>query len=682
MMRKIQSYCLIFLLSVFSSNLIAQTPSTCFEIQSILVDACGNPEGANEMVRFIIGPADMNTADLVVDWPNNSYQNICQDATTASHVATLNATIQACGLIREPVGGVLPAGATVLMVTSTAMDPSFNSFANLTDTIYMIFQCAGNTSGHFRNYSSTTAIRTLEMTFTGICSDLVDYDAAELVDQNGTPTAADGSTVNYDFAGNATYTNPGCQAPITTLQVNLSASSTTVCNGDLINVTAVISSGNFNSYFWTGGNGTFVSPTQLSSDYQTDLGFQGTDVLRFGVVGICNDTLYTDLQITIGSGAVASISAGGPTSFCSGDSVVLTSSAGNTYSWSSGETTQSITVFNSNTYTVTVTGSCGTSTASQNVVVDPLPVASIAASGPTSFCQGGSVTLSAAGPGPYLWSTGEKTSSIVVSTTNNIVLTVSNACGMDTASQSVVADPVPLAVINGAPTVLCPNEVATLTASGGTSFLWSTGDTTASISITNGGTYSVTVSTGCGSDVSNVSVGSSNLNVSFTADTLTGAFPLPVTFTNGSFSANSFHWDFGDGSTSTANSPLHTYQSNGTYTVVLTGTDLQGCTDTAQVTILIYDDTQITIPNVFTPNGDGKNELFNIFTNKTSLGVSGQIFNRWGAKIASWNSLNGGWDGKTDGGSDAAEGVYVYIVKIIFPDGDVEERNGAVSLIR
>ncbi|HNQ61616.1 MAG TPA: hypothetical protein PKJ62_04430, partial [Bacteroidia bacterium] len=413
MMRKIQSYCLIFLLSVFSSNLIAQTPSTCFEIQSILVDACGNPEGANEMVRFIIGPADMNTADLVVDWPNNSYQNICQDATTASHVATLNATIQACGLIREPVGGVLPAGATVLMVTSTAMDPSFNSFANLTDTIYMIFQCAGNTSGHFRNYSSTTAIRTLEMTFTGICSDLVDYDAAELVDQNGTPTAADGSTVNYDFAGNATYTNPGCQAPITTLQVNLSASSTTVCNGDLINVTAVISSGNFNSYFWTGGNGTFVSPTQLSSDYQTDLGFQGTDVLRFGVVGICNDTLYTDLQITIGSGAVASISAGGPTSFCSGDSVVLTSSAGNTYSWSSGETTQSITVFNSNTYTVTVTGSCGTSTASQNVVVDPLPVASIAASGPTSFCQGGSVTLSAAGPGPYLWSTGEKTSSIV-----------------------------------------------------------------------------------------------------------------------------------------------------------------------------------------------------------------------------------------------------------------------------
>jgi len=681
-MRKIRTYCLIFILSLFSSNLFAQIPSTCFEIQSILVDACGNPEGANEMVRFIIGPSDMNTADLSIIWPNNTYKNICQNANTASKVADLNATIQACGIILEPVGGVLPAGATVLVVTSEDMDPAFNSFAGLTDTLYMIFQCTGNTQGHFKNYSSTTAIRTLVMTFTGFCSDQVDYDASFLVDQNGTPTTADGSTVNYDFAGNATYTNPGCQAPISALQVNLSASNSTVCNGDLINVTAVISSGNFNSYFWTGGMGTFATPSQLSSDYQTDLGFQGTDVLRFAVIGLCNDTLYTNLQITIGSGSVANITAGGPTSFCAGDSVVLTSSVGNTYSWSSGETTQAITVFNANTYTVTVTGSCGTSTASQNVIVEPLPVASISASGPTSFCQGGSVTLNAGGSGPYLWSTGETTSSINVSSTSNIILTISNACGIDTAAQNVVADPIPLAAINGAPIVICPNEVATLTASGGTSFLWSTGDTTASINISNGGNYSVTVSTDCGSDVSNVSIGSSSLNVSFTADTLTGAFPLPVTFTNGSFSANIFNWDFGDGSTSSANNPQHTYQSNGTYTVVLTGTDLQGCSDTAQLTILIYDDTQITIPNVFTPNGDGKNERFNIFTNKTSLGVSGEIFNRWGAKIATWNSLNDGWDGKTDGGSDAAEGVYVYIVKILFPDGDVEERNGAVSLIR
>jgi gliding motility-associated-like protein len=681
---KIQrNYLLIFTLFLFSTNVSAQIPSTCFEIKSILVDACGAPEGANEMVSLVIGPADMNTADLSINWPNNPYRNICQDATTASKVATLNATIQACGVILEPVGGVLPAGSNVLIVTSAAMDPSFNSFANLTDTLYMIFQCSGNTSGHFKNYDPSSSIRMLDMSFTGFCSDQVSYDAANLLDQNGTPGAEDGATVNYDFAGNATYTNPGCQAPINALQVNVSANTTTICNGDLINVTAVISSGNFSSFFWTNGQGTYVDPSALSTGYQTNVAFQGVDSLRFAVIGLCNDTLFTDLLLNIGSGSAASISASGPTSFCAGDSVVLTASAGSTYSWSSGETSQSITVFTANTYTVTVTGSCGTSTASQNVLVDPAPVASISASGPTNFCQGGSVILTAAGSGPYLWSTGETTAGITVSTTGNYILSITNGCGTDTSSQSVSVDPIPVAMISGAPAVLCPNESATLTASGGTSYLWSTGDTTASILLTNGGNFSVTVSTvGCGSDMTGVSIGSSNLNVGFIPDTLSGAFPFEVNFMNTSFNAVNYSWDFGDGTGSNMDDPQHVYQSNGEFLVLLTGTDAQGCTDTASVVILVYDDTQITIPNVFTPNGDGKNEFFNVFTNKTNLGIDGKIFNRWGAEIATWNSLSGGWNGKTDGGSEAAEGVYVYIVKILFPDGKVDERNGAVSLIR
>lgn len=681
-MRTFRSYSTLLFLFLFVAKVSAQTPTTCFEIQSILVDACGNPEGANEMVRFIIGPADMNTSNLTINWPNNTYKNICQNANTASKVAALNATIQACGIILEPTGGVLPAGATVLVVTSEDMDPTFNSFAGLTDTLYMIFQCTGNTQGHFKNYSSTTAIRTLGMTFTGFCSDQVDYDASFLVDQNGTQTTADGSTVDYDFAGNATYTNPGCQAPIPAIQINLSASSNSVCNGDLITVTAVIASGNFSSYFWTDGAGVYVDPTQLSTDYQTDINFQGIDLLRFAVIGLCNDTLYKDLQITIGSGAVASINTSGPTTFCAGDSVTLTASAGNSYVWSTSDTTQAITVLTANTYTVTVTGSCGTSTASQNVIVNNLPVANISASGPTSFCQGGSVTLSATGTGPYLWSTGETTSSILVNTANTYTLSVSNICGTDTASQQVTVDPVATASISGAPAALCPNETATLTASGGTSYLWSTGSTSAIINVNSGGIYSVTVSTSCGSDVSSVAFNQSTLDVSFIPDTLGGAFPLDVNFMNTSLNGTTYVWNFGDGASSSANSPQHTFQSNGSFNVILTGTDPLGCTDTAQITILVYDDTQITIPNVFTPNNDGKNELFNIFTNKTTLGINGYIFNRWGKEIATWNSLSGGWNGKTNGGKEVAEGVYVYIIKITYPDGKIDERNGSVSLIR
>ncbi len=673
---------LFILLFTGLTQLSAQIPTKCFEIQSILVDACGNPEGENEMVRFIIGPSDMNTANLTVNWPNNPYLGICQNGTTASHVAALNATIRACGLILEPVGGVLPAGATVLLVTSTSMNPTYNSFAGLTDTLYMIFQCSGNTAGHFRNFSTTTAVRSLSMSFTGFCSDQVSYDAAELVDQNGNRTTADGSTVDYDFAGYETYTNPGCQAPIAGIQVHLSASNTVPCSGDPVSLSAVILSGNYLSYFWAGGTGTYTNPTQLNTFYQTNSSFQGSEFLQFGVVGICNDTLFQTIQITSVSGITATVNSSGPTTFCVGDSVILTASPGNSYSWSTSDTTQSITVFTSNTYTVNVIGNCGTATASQTVIVNTLPVANITASGPTQFCQGSSVTLTAAGTGPYLWSTGETSSSISVSTSGTYILSVLNSCGTDTTSEEVIVKQLPTATISGAPAVVCPGEIVTLTASGGTSYLWSNGETTESIKISNGGNYNVTASNDCGSAQDNVVIASSNLNVSFTADTLSGSYPLDINFSNTTFGGDTYNWNFDDGSSSTTNSPHHTFQYNGTFNVLLTGTDALGCSGTAQISIVVYDDSKITIPNAFTPNGDGKNEFFNVITNKSSLVVSGQIFNRWGGEIATWNSLEGGWNGITSKGSTAAGGIYVYIIKITYPDGDIQEHHGAVSLIR
>ncbi|NCP46664.1 MAG: hypothetical protein GW818_09670, partial [Flavobacteriales bacterium] len=150
----------IFLFSL--SFLITQNfYSQCFEIESILVDACGSPEGENEMVRFVVGNTSLNTANMNVMWPNNSWLGICQNTTTANAVSALNATVQGCGFLIEPTNGVLPAGTRVLLITSTAIDVNANSFANLADTMYVIFQCSGNTSGHFANWSTTPGLRTL-----------------------------------------------------------------------------------------------------------------------------------------------------------------------------------------------------------------------------------------------------------------------------------------------------------------------------------------------------------------------------------------------------------------------------------------------------------------------------------------------------------------------------------------
>ncbi|RRJ86897.1 hypothetical protein, partial [Flavobacterium macacae] len=184
----------LFIFSLFfSQNSFAQ----CFQIESILVDACdgtNNTEGRNEMVRFKVGPAAINTSPMIVNWPSNSWGGLRQDAGTAAKVATINANILAaggCGQVLEPVGGVLPANATVILVTSYNYDINSNPFGAITDTIYLLFQNAdtGN-GGHFGNYgNSGNNSRTLSISF-GSCNDTVTYNRSLLTDQNGQNVAA------------------------------------------------------------------------------------------------------------------------------------------------------------------------------------------------------------------------------------------------------------------------------------------------------------------------------------------------------------------------------------------------------------------------------------------------------------------------------------------------------------
>ena len=202
----------------------------------------------------------------------------------------------------------------------------------------------------------------------------------------------------------------------------------------------------------------------------------------------------------------------GTSPICVGQSTTLTASGGTSYLWSTGQTTAMITVSPASTqqYTVTVTNqnTCS-NTGTFNVVVNPLPV--VVVTGDNLICRGENTILTASGGTSYLWSTGQTTSSIVVSptmTTNyTVTVTNSNNCS-NTGSRTVTVNPSPNAVITG-DTVICVGESTTLTASGGGTYLWSTGATTASIQVTPATTtgYSVTVTNaqGC-TDVASVSV--------------------------------------------------------------------------------------------------------------------------------------------------------------------------------
>lgn len=526
------------LLVLLSAKLHSQTniPAKCFEIESILVDACvsgggcsnaSSPacscEGKNEMVRFRVGINSILLSGISVTWPNNSFLGLVQNSLTATLTATLNSSIQSCGYLVEPPGGVIPAGAQVLLITSTDMCTSSNSFATLSDTLYVIYQNAGNYQGHFANTNNSATVsstpsgpsntRTLIMRYTPtMCSDTAVYDRSLLVNTLGTyggSTAQnDGSTVLFSWPGfpAAQYVNFGCQAPYVPLSIVSVSGNGSYCNSSPINVSATIG-GTSASVFWSGGSGTFSNSSALSTTYTPGVGETGSVTLLFSAVSGCGDTISAPVQLTLLSLPAAQITASGPLAICNNNSVTLNASGGSSYLWSTSATTQSITVNVPGTYIVAASNTCGTDTQSVVVSALPFPAAQITAGGPLSICSGDSVLLTASGGDTYSWNNADTSAAVWATQPGNYIVTASNLCGSDTAQINVSFLPGAAAAITASgPLSICSGDSLQLTASGGSSYVWSTSATTSSIWITQTGTYTVSASGLCGSDTASVTI--------------------------------------------------------------------------------------------------------------------------------------------------------------------------------
>ncbi len=179
-------------------------------------------------------------------------------------------------------------------------------------------------------------------------------------------------------------------------------------------------------------------------------------------------TASDSIHVNVNNHPIASVS--GTTSICPSGSRTLTSSVGNSYLWSTGATTQAISVSPSinTSYTVTVTYSGGcNSQASATVNVGSAPAASI--SGTTSICPSGSTTLTSSVGNSYLWGTGATTQAIAVSpsvnTSYTVTVTYSGGCTSH-ASATVTVGSAPIANISGT-TSVCIGSLTTLTSSVG-----------------------------------------------------------------------------------------------------------------------------------------------------------------------------------------------------------------------
>ncbi len=150
-----------------------------------------------------------------------------------------------------------------------------------------------------------------------------------------------------------------------------------------------------------------------------------------------------------------------------------------------------------------------------------------------------------------------------------------------------------------------------------------------------------------------------------------------VLFNNLSVNGTSFYWDFGDGTTSTALNPVHTYAVPGIYNVMLIVNESECEPDTSfQLLNLEQNSLFISIPNVLTPNGDGKNDEFKIKGTNVCENYLLKIYNRWGQLIFETDNIQLSWNG-THKGKEVPQGVYFYVLT-----GSKINRPGVVSLIR
>lgn len=258
----------------------------------------------------------------------------------------------------------------------------------------------------------------------------------------------------------------------------------TLCQGQSTVLTATGAS----TYQW--GTGSTSQSIMVSPNVSTNY-----TVTAYSASGC---SAITSAAVTVN--VLPSIIFSGNTTICQGQSTTIVVTGGNNYVWSTGATTNSINVTEPGVYKVNVTNSLNCMRSdSVTIVVWDNPTVSV--SGTSLLCQGETATLTASGAATYLWNTGETGSSILVmpeqTTTYNVTGYDANGCST-TVSKVVNVEALPQVYISGV-LAICHGESTTLTASDAYSYSWSTGSTANSITVSNQGAYTVTVTSenGC-----------------------------------------------------------------------------------------------------------------------------------------------------------------------------------------
>ncbi len=647
-------------------------------------------------------------------------QNGCVDSSVVTisigNPPTITAAASSTVMCSGGTTTLTASGATNYTWTPGSLTTGTVVVSPTANTIYTVSATSGGCASTLTIAVNVTPTPTISVAASAgaICS-----GATTTLTANGSlsytwsPGGATTSTVVVTPNTTTTYTvvsdSAGCSSQ-QQVTINVTATPTLTANSSQATIcssqTATLTASGATNYTWTpGGTGGTITVTPNANTTYTVTGANGNCVSTETVsVGV---TPSPTITVSASSAAV-----------CSGQTATLTASGATTYTWMpTGTNNDTLTDAPTSTTIYTVTGDNSGCTNTQQVSVTVNPIPTVAPVASQTVCSGAQVAPInySAGTSTVNWTNTNINIGIGASGSGNIagytapnvvtqqigIITATptdngTGCSGTAETYTVIINPAPTAVggqVDSAKCGVANGGVTGITVSGGTpayTYQWynngviMAGETNPTLSNVAIGNYSVLISdaNGCSAAATATSFtvnGSIAVVASFTASVYTGQAPLNVVFTNGTIGASSYNWNLGNGTT-TGPTAATTYNASGTYTVILTASN-GTCFDTASAVIIVDASTSIVIPNIYSPNGDGLNDIFFITTTGMRT-LHCDIFNRWGQLVYTLKGPNDSWDGILNNGNAASEGTYYYILNAEGYDGKTYKAEGHLTLVK
>jgi gliding motility-associated-like protein len=607
-------------------------------------------------LEYSINGTTFQTTTTFAGLAPNAYTITVRNAAgcTSTTTATVNAVPSA------------PAAATVTVTQPTCTTPTGTITITAPIGTGLEYSINGTT------FQTTT-------TFAGLAPNAYTITVRNAAGCTSTTTATVNAVPSAPPAATVTVTQPTCTTPTGTITI-------------------------------TAPTGTGLEYSINGTTFQTTTTFAGlapnTYTITVRNAAGCTSTATATVNAVPASPAAATATVTQPTCSTPTGTITITAPTGTGLEYSiNGTTFQTTTSFAGlapNTYTITVRNAAGcTSTATATVNAVPASPSAPVVTTPVTYCLNATaVALTATGTN-LLWYTaasgGTGSGTAPVPATNaagsiNYYVSQSNGgCESPRAMITITVTDINVAAITGNTSICAAGANSTTLANTTTGGTWSSSNT-AVATVSNAGV------------VTGLSAGTTTISYSVTSGSCTKAVTTVVTVNDFTLNLTSSATTVPQGNAFTLSTSAATnYQvtawlplaiftnqaaltqtliasANATYSAVALST--AGCIDTASITITVSapEKHEVFVPNVFSPNGDGKNDILKVYST-TLKSMEFSIFNQWGEMIFRTTNINGGWDGTAKGKLQPGT-VYIYVLKAVMVDNSIINKKGSVTLLR